>query len=88
MFHFEQGGTDPFLSSKYGNFPQFGHYRWTCCDGLMQVVYLNTLWINVDTYVEQACSNWQQTLRFAIWLAQSLGGFAAQPLDVHGSGNS
>jgi hypothetical protein len=30
----------------------------------------------------------RQTLRFAYWLAQSLGGFAAQPLDVQRSGNS
>jgi hypothetical protein len=29
-----------------------------------------------------------QTLRFANWLAQSLGGFAAQPLDVQRSDNS
>jgi hypothetical protein len=29
-----------------------------------------------------------QTLRFAYWLAQSLGSFAAQPLDVQRSGNS
>jgi hypothetical protein len=30
----------------------------------------------------------RQTLRFAYWLAQSLGSFAAQPLDVQCSGNS
>jgi hypothetical protein len=32
-------------------------------------------------------SHWQ-THRFAYWLAQSLGGFSAQPLDVQRSGNS